>query len=62
MVGAGRVMLFNNEFKNGYGAIARFIIQGFSNYKCYNPAQAKGLNNPFSPFLRTFDAYEGHSV
>lgn len=56
VMGAARLMLVDEEFKEEYGDMARLIAQNYANHKRYGVNDTARL-----PFLRNFDPYFGHS-
>ncbi|MBP9016816.1 MAG: carbohydrate-binding protein [Paludibacteraceae bacterium] len=54
-VGAARLMMVDNDFKQSYADMAKLIVKSFANWKHYPDG------NDYLPFLRTFDPYFGHS-
>ncbi len=56
IMGAARLMMVDDAFKNEYGEMVKEIAKSFANWKRY------GENDDSKqPFLRTFDPYMGHS-
>jgi endoglucanase Acf2 len=54
-MGAARLMMVDNDFKNNYADMIKLVTKSFANWKHYPNG------GDYLPFLRTFDPYLGHS-
>ena len=54
-MGAARLMMVDNDFKNNYADMIKLVTKSFANWKHYPDG------GDYLPFLRTFDPYLGHS-